>query len=541
MTAGAPIVRVQSPGGRLQTHALARGETVIGRDGRTGLVLDDARISRRHARLDHDGTRVTITDLASRNGTFLNGRRLGQAPAPLAPGDVLKVGDFTLVYEPEDAIPFAEAGADEMRQVLQKAPDEVLHSAVALPAAGRDVSAEGLRFELEKKTRVLGLFYELSRTLGSVFSLPDVHEKVMAILLQVTPAARVVIYQRTERGEMRHVASRTRQGSEGADRDADGQPLRVSRTVFDNVAKQRVSVLLENTRRDEAAVPDSLKVHQTHSVMAAPIVGRKGLLGVIYTDQQDVTQAFSSDDLDLLNAVAVQTGIAIDTVRAHEALQREAKAREKYERFLPQQLVDDVMLDPNKEIRPGGTRLTITALFGDLRGFTTLSEASAPELVVERLNRFYGLMSEAVFRHGGTLDKYLGDGLLALFGAPYATERDAVKAVRAAIDMQRAMVTFNRELAAAGQPPIAMGVGINTGPAIVGFVGSDARLDYTAIGDTVNTASRLEHLAAPGQILISEHTMQALDASVGYRPLEAVQVKGRTSRLQIAEVHWAPK
>jgi class 3 adenylate cyclase len=174
----------------------------------------------------------------------------------------------------------------------------------------------------------------------------------------------------------------------------------------------------------------------------------------------------------------------------------------------------------------------VTVLFGDLRGFTTLSESSLPETVVEHLNRFYSLMSEAIFRNGGTLDKYLGDGVLALFGAPYGTERDAVKAVRAAIDMQRSMLGFNQELAAAGQPPIAMGIGINTGPAIVGFIGS---------GDTVNTASRLEHLAKPGQILISEHTMQALDASVSYRPLEAVQVKGRVAKLQIAEVAWAPK
>lgn len=540
MSAPAPRLRVQSPGGRLTMHALAVGETAIGRDGRAGLVLDDARISRRHALLVRDDARVMLADLASRNGTFLNGRKLGTGPEVLAPGDVIKVGDFTIVFEPAESIPFTEEPAADMRQVLQKAPDEMIRSSMAVPAANRDVSAEGLRFELDKKTRVLGLFYELSRTLGSVFSLPDVYEKVIAILLQVTPAARVVIYQRTDKGEMRHVASGTRDSRSTGD-TAEAQPLRVSKTVFDNVAKQRVSVLLENTRRDEVAVPDSLRLHQTHSVMAAPIVGRKGLLGVIYTDQQDVSQTFSSDDLDLLNAVAVQTGIAIDTVRAHEALQREAKAREKYERFLPQQLVDDVLLDPNKEIRPGGARLAVTVLFGDLRGFTTLSESSAPETVVEHLNRFYSLMSEAIFKHGGTLDKYLGDGVLALFGAPYGTERDAVKAVRAAIDMQRSMLSFNQELAAAGQPPIAMGIGVNTGPAIVGFIGSDARLDYTAIGDTVNTASRLEHLAKPGQILISEHTMQALDASVSYTPLEAVQVKGRVAKLQIAEVAWTAK
>ena len=282
-----------------------------------------------------------------------------------------------------------------------------------------------------------------------------------------------------------------------------------------------------------------MRMHQTHSVMAAPIVGRKGLLGVIYTDQQDVTQAFSSDDLDLLNAVTVQTGIAIDTVRAYEALQREAKAREKYERFLPQQLVDDVMLDPNREIRAGRRPRGPHRAVRRPAGLHHTVGIEQPEAVVGRLNRFYTLMSEAIFRHGGTLDKYLGDGVLALFGAPYATERDAVKAVRAAIDMQRSMATFNQELTTAGEQAIAMGIGINTGSAIVGFVGSDTRLDYTAIGDTVNTAARLEHLAKPGQILISEHTIQALDASVNYTMLDAVQVKGRVARLQIAEVGWA--
>jgi len=100
---------------------------------------------------------------------------------------------------------------------------------------------------------------------------------------------------------------------------------------------------------------------------------------------------------------------------------------------------------------------------------------------------------------------------------------------------------FNRELVAAGQSQIGVGIGVNIGSAIVGFIGSESRLDYTAIGDTVNTAARLEHLATAGQIIISEHTMQALDASVRFTLLDAVQVKGRTAKMQIGEVVWAPK
>ncbi|MGE0359203.1 MAG: adenylate/guanylate cyclase domain-containing protein [Vicinamibacterales bacterium] len=531
-------LRVQGPGGRAFDVPVRGGETSIGRDTANGLSLNDARVSRRHAILRQDGAGLTLTDLSSRNGTYHNGRRLGDAPVTLAPGDVIKIGDYTLVVDASSGSAEA-AAADPMRAVLQKAPHELLVSGAIRPGGGPEASPEGLRHELEKKTRVLGLFYELSRTLGSVFSLPDVHQKAMALLLQVTPAARVVIYQRVDGGEMQQVAALTRGGAPSAGTPVT-EPVRVSRTVFDDVTRRRVAVLLENTGA-AAPLPESVALHQAHSVMAAPIIGRKGLLGLIYADQQDVSRAFSSDDLDLLNAVAVQTGIAIDTALAHEALQREAQAREKYERFLPQQLVDDVMLDPHKELKPGGRRQTLTVMFADLRGFTTLAEVQSPEVIVDVLNRFFTLMSEVIFRHGGTLDKYLGDGVMALFGAPYATERDAVKAVRAAIEMQRFVVTFNQELAAAQLPTIGLGIGINTGQAIVGFVGSDTRLDYTAIGDTVNTASRLEHLATAGQIIIGESTMQALDASVSYRPLDAVQVKGRAARLQIAEVNWAKR
>lgn len=192
--------------------------------------------------------------------------------------------------------------------------------------------------------------------------------------------------------------------------------------------------------------------------------------------------------------------------------------------------------------RPGhlqGHEEEIAILFADLRAFTRLAESQLPYDVVFLLNRYFRAMGSAVESAGGHLDKFIGDGVMALFGAPYASERDAVKAVRAAIEMQRFVATFNEERAAAGLPAIGVGIGVNTGPAIVGFIGSETRLDYTAIGDTVNTAARLEHLAVAGQILVSEHTIQALDASVHCTLLDAVQVKGRVARLQIGEVTWA--
>jgi len=271
--------------------------------------------------------------------------------------------------------------------------------------------------------------------------------------------------------------------------------------------------------------------------MASPIVGPRGMLGIIYADYYDVSETFSAQDLDILNAVAVQTGIAINTVINHERLQRQAQARARFERFLPRQVVDEILRSPEK-IKLGGVRQKVTALFADVRDFTTLSENSSPEVIVNLLNRYFTLVSEIIFRHGGTLDKYIGDGLLALFGAPYVGELDAIQAVRAGLEMQRAMVEFNRQLASDQLPPISIGIGINTGQAIVGYMGSEARLDYTAIGDTINTAARLEGIARPGQIVISENTVQALDEGIQVRQLGDERLKGKHVNLRIYEVVW---
>ncbi|MFN0120805.1 MAG: adenylate/guanylate cyclase domain-containing protein [Blastocatellia bacterium] len=526
------IFRVQAPGGRLFVHKLDKPETSIGRDPRCDLALDDPRVSRHHAvvRMARDG--AVIADQNSGNGTFVNGQRI--TTETLKNEDTVRIGDCTLTFVMENTqqLP-ADLDDSGLREVLQKTPDDV----VAVAPDGYTQKIAGLtplalKHELEKKERILALFYELSRKLGSLFSIEEIYDKVIDILLQVTPAARVFIFRKNEQGEMQQVAARTREAGDA------GQPLPISRTIFEKVARERVSILLENTGRDAMGGPSkSILLSQIHSVMAAPIIGRKGLLGIIYADRQDILQSFSSEDLDLLNAVTVQMGIAIDTVTTHERLQREAQARSNYERFLPQQIVDDILRAPDK-IRLGGVRQVVTALFADVRGFTTLSENSSPEMIVNLLNRYFTLVSEIIFRHGGTLDKYSGDGLMALFGAPYASERDAVKAVRAAVDIQRALADFNRELGELGLPAIAIGIGINTGPAIVGYIGSETRLDYTAIGDTINTAARLESNAKPGQIVISETTMQALDESFNLKPLDQLKLKGKSENLKTAEVVW---
>jgi adenylate cyclase len=154
------------------------------------------------------------------------------------------------------------------------------------------------------------------------------------------------------------------------------------------------------------------------------------------------------------------------------------------------------------------------------------------------LNRFFTAMSEIIFEHGGTLDKYIGDGLMALFGAPTASEEDALNAVKAAVTMQKRLASLNDELRTEGYGQVSMGIGLHTGEATVGYIGSEKRSEYTAIGDTVNLASRLESNAAGGQILMSEATAEASGNRVPVHVREPLTVKNRVQPVNVLEIRW---
>ena len=529
-----PNLRVQTPVGRNFIFDLEKHETTIGRELKNDLILDDPRVSRLHAIVKKSNLSVVLCDMESGNGTFVNGHRIPpNVEFKLADQDEIKLGSCTLVYNQTDPLK-TQFSSDSFREVLQKPPNELLlTSSLKDFNPAQPPSGEFYRRELEKKERILRLFYELSQKLGSAFSLAEIYEKVFAIMFSVTPASRCFIFRKNAQDEFEQVAAQMREAGD------IGDPLPISQSIFAKVATERVSILLEDTTHPATMeqAPQSVLVNEIQSVMAAPILGPRGLLGIIYADRHNAIESFNSDDLDVLNAVAVQTGIAINTVISYERLQKQSQARSSFERFLPRQVVDEILRSPDG-VKLGGVRQKITALFADVRNFTTLSESSTPELIVTLLNRYFSMVSEIIFRHGGTLDKYIGDGLMALFGAPYAGQLDAVQAVRAAVEMQRAMIGFNERLAAENLPPISIGIGINTGSAIVGYIGSETRLDYTAIGDTINTAARLESRALPGQIVVSENTMQALDESFQLNLLGTEKLKGKNANLKVAEVVW---
>lgn len=206
--------------------------------------------------------------------------------------------------------------------------------------------------------------------------------------------------------------------------------------------------------------------------------------------------------------------------------------RRSLERYLPTPAVEQVLEQP--ELILGGKRQVATVLFGDLRGFTALAERLDPEQVVGLLNQCLGRMAEVVFRHDGMVDKFIGDAIMAVFGVPTPRPDDAERAVQAALEMQAAVAQVR--VPGADGDTFRMGIGVHTGELVVGNIGSERRVDYTVVGDTVNLAARLEQTAGPGQVLVSQRTFDLARHSVTASDLGLVQVKGRQEGVQVYAV-----
>lgn len=216
---------------------------------------------------------------------------------------------------------------------------------------------------------------------------------------------------------------------------------------------------------------------------------------------------------------------------------REKKAREQtvriFNRFLDPRVVDSLVAQGETPQSLTGKAREITVLFSDIRGFTTLSEKRSPEEIVNLLNAYFSLQVEIIFRHGGTLDKFIGDAIMAFWGAPQEDPRHAEHAVAAALEMEQALLRFKAGLGEDGKD-FDVGIGIHTGQAVVGFIGSDARLDYTAIGDTVNLSSRIEGLTkGVARILVSSDTAAQCRNAFDFKSTGSYKVKGRLQEVEL--------
>ncbi|HEY6328280.1 MAG TPA: adenylate/guanylate cyclase domain-containing protein [Blastocatellia bacterium] len=518
-------------------YDLTTAETRLGRAPEfNDVVLKDEKISRRHALIKHqqDGDRYVLVDLSSINGTYVNGTQISEHA--LDDGDEISIGPFLLSYSrivDSGPIQFDNKVGDT---ILMRSPADAVSDLTridpeivnSLTTGPKDLVGD--LQTLYKKALTLSHIYELNRLLSSVFSLEGIFENVKEMIFRLTPADRFFVLLRESGSEALNVfISRFRGKDLGA---------AISRTVLNKVVNEGVSLLSSDTKSDERLVEaKSLFLQNIHSVMCAPLIAADGTIGVIYVDCQSAFKTFKPDDLDLLNAVASSTSMAVVNATTHDQLVREALARAAYGRFMPKHIVDEILVNPEALIL-GGTNKVVTILFSDIRGFTPLAEGLPPEKVVQILNEYFACMTPIVFENHGLLDKYIGDGLMALFGVPHDDGNAAANAARAATAMQKKVVELNQSLTARGMPEIHIGIGINTGNVTVGYIGSEQRTDYTAVGDAVNIAARLEEQALPDQIIASQSTIEAISDGLSTRSCCELRVKGKKEPVQVHEVVW---
>lgn len=216
-------------------------------------------------------------------------------------------------------------------------------------------------------------------------------------------------------------------------------------------------------------------------------------------------------------------------------MEREAATRERFRRLLSPDLAE-LVVNGDLNVQQGGESRVATVMFADIRGFTRHSRDAEADEILRMLNDYYEVVVEIVFRHEGTVDKFIGDGIMVIWGAPLAHDDDPQRAARAALDIQRALEAFNFDRAAAGKTPIQVGIGINTGPVVAGYLGSSRTMSYSVIGDAVNQASRLCAGAAPGEILVSEYTHHLIKDHFATRPRGDVRIKGMEQAIKAYNV-----
>lgn len=547
------LLKITDASGRQwQYNFPAQGVCNIGRAPDNAVVIDDPRASRYHAHIKSEDGRFTIVDGAVVNGqlrrsankVFINGEP--QPEWDLKNGDRITIGASTLRFEQTVEERTSEVRYDDKplghTQLLISANDVMTSmmtdkASTVSPAPVRDKMLD----TLQRKANILSALYEMSKTLGSEFNLDAIFAKATDVIFRATPADRVVALLAENNGtgdieDVRLTPIAMRARDERLDDHA--RKLSIGRTITRKVMRDRVALLSQDAASDEEfAGVDSIVSQGVRSTICAPLVAESRVHGALYADRLDPFAAFKPDDLELISAVAAQTAIAVENARAHERLAREEVARANYSRFLPEYVVKQ-MLDNPESFKLGGVNQTITVLFADIRGFTRISEHAPPEKIVGLLNRYFSAMTDIIFAHGGTLDKYLGDGLMALFGAPTTTPEDASNALNAAVAMQRRIIGFNKELRDEGLTEIGVGIGLHTGEVTVGYIGSERRSEYTAIGDAVNTASRLESNARGGEILISEVTAKAAGNRYKLNKRDPITVKNREQPVVLFEVDW---
>lgn len=483
-------LRPDEPDTRTYRLAEAMG---VGRDPDNAIVVYTASLSRYHARFEVQDGRIYVRDLGSTNGTFVNEDRI-LARLELREGDLVRCGDVRFRLERDTAAPL------RTRSLERTSIEELL---------------TGTRQRAEIRLEIL---LEVAGLLGSPMRLEDLLERIVQLSVDIL-AVDVAVLLRADGDELRPAVAQGRSSGAG--------PPQASSAVVDWVRERRVAALFgDATSDDRLAGAQSVVALTIRSSMAAPLVVGDRLLGVLYVDRRRTSRPLADEDLDFLAAFASQAAMAIDHAELNARLAEEAVARNALMRFFP---------PGTAERLAGGSvdvvETRVTALFCDISGYTALSSSMAPRDVIGLLNRYFRVVAGIVFEHGGTLEKYIGDAVLAVWGAPLSAPDDADRALAAALAIRDRIGSV-----IGPEGPIRVHVGLNTGDVAAGNVGTPEYLQYATIGDATNVAARICGVAQDGEVLVADDTWRSLTTRWEAEALAPVALKGKAEPFQLWRV-----
>jgi adenylate cyclase len=554
-----PHLRVITPDGRIYDYSILKSEISIGRGKDNDLILKDDTISRNHALIVKTKEGYLLSDQGSFNGIKVN-----ESPVQsviLKDHDLIKIGLTHLTFlsrkKTVSSLPEAfvltseDEGSGANQRIIQSSiePAEYGRSQELLvllePIQGqskagqiepskvvpRESRIETTLSSLERSNKVLFVLYEISRQLNSIQDFNTLLRKIMDLIFVVINADYgFLILTGEKEDELIPVVVKARD-------EKQKRPLKASRTIIKRVIRDKVALLTSNAMTDSRLDhAQSVIIEKIRSAMCVPLWRKDKIMGVIQLDSVRLNNPFSEEDLQILKTIGSQMAMVIEQASLNEQIREEERLRNRLERFHSPQVIDmiikgsqeakDHMMEPKD--------IMATILFTDIIGFSYLAEKMPPREINMLLTNFFSRMTDIVFKYDGTLDKYIGDGLMAVFGAPIEKKDDPIRAVRAALEMREELK--NMMVHIQGGKKFNIRIGLNTGRVVAGTVGSPRRMDYTVIGDAVNIASRLESMAQPNQILIGEETWLKVKDVFKIDKVGPRKVRGKSNEIMVYEV-----
>jgi adenylate cyclase len=513
--------------GSPRTFDLRTESLTIGRIEGNDIVLNHPSVSRRHARIERRGSVYWVIDVKSTNGVKINGNLVTESQ--IRPGDRISVGSVELEFKALPAVDFSEESPFDnpsgtvIRKISDFNSEFGLDVAAAVEAAGPRPPAAAPADAGRQK--IFSVLVQVAKALLQSENLDGVLNTVMDIIFRYLPVERGLLILFDEQGNPVPKLTKFIEG-------AHAKEIPISRTILKMVATQQVSLLTSNALEDARLMGgQSIAIHGIRSAMCVPLWHRERVIGAVQVDSPIHIGRFTEEDLDMLTALANFAAVAIERAQLNDKFEQEQKIRSKLERYHSPGVVEEIVRRTNTADETEVRNADVSILFADISGFTTITETKEPEEVSEFLSNFFNCAVEAIFNNGGTLDKFIGDAVMAFFGAPIPQDDHAIRAVRAGLTMQQLVTEWNEERKRHGLSPVKIRVGINSGAAVVGNVGTEKRVDYTVLGTSVNIASRLESgVAKPGDVVISQNTYEQVKdffelKSLGEFPLKGLQQK----------------